>query len=98
MLDRLKSLLGLGAGSSAAAPADDRHGEVVEHEGYHIQAMPYPAKGGFQTAGVIVDPETGREHRFVRAETHPTKDEAAAFAVAKAKQIIRERGKRLFEA
>ena len=41
-------------------------------------------------------PEGAREHRFVRAETHPNRDDAAAFAVRKAQQIIDEQGDRLF--
>ena len=69
-----------------------------------VQGLPHPArallrpKGGFQTAGVIEkDFETGtKEHRFVRAETHPSKDDAAAFAVAKGRQIIDEQGDRIF--
>ena len=72
--------------------------EAVEYKGFRIRPAPYPAKGQFQTAGVIEkDFETGtKEHRFVRAETHPSKDDAAAFALAKGKQIIDEQGDRVF--
>jgi hypothetical protein len=37
-----------------------------------------------------------KEHRFVRAETHASKDDAATFAIAKGKQIIDEQGDRIF--
>jgi hypothetical protein len=37
-----------------------------------------------------------KEHRFVRAETHPSKDEAVTFAITKGKQIIDEQGDRIF--
>ncbi|MET0530309.1 MAG: HlyU family transcriptional regulator [Microvirga sp.] len=72
--------------------------EAVEYKGFRIRPAPYPAKGQFQTAGVIEkDFEAGmKEHRFVRAETHASKDDAATFAIAKGKQIIDEQGDRVF--
>jgi len=73
--------------------------EAVEYRGFRIRPAPYPAKGQFQTAGVIEkDYETGlKEYRYVRAETHASKDDAAAFAISKGKQIIDEQGDRLFD-
>jgi hypothetical protein len=38
-----------------------------------------------------------KEHHFIRAETHGTKDAADAFSILKAKQIIDEQGDRLLE-
>ncbi len=38
-----------------------------------------------------------REHRFVRADTHPSREDAAAFTISKARQIIDEQGGRIFE-
>jgi hypothetical protein len=83
---------------------DDRSGqdepsaEPLEYKGFRIRPVPYPSKGQYQTAGVIEkDFEEGRkEHRFVRAETHASKEDAAAFALAKGKQIIDEQGDRIF--
>ena len=41
-------------------------------------------------------PDGMKEHRFVRAETHGSKyDDASAFAITKAQQIIDERGDKL---
>jgi hypothetical protein len=72
--------------------------EPTEYKGYLITPAPYPSRGQFQTAGVIAKDAGSdrREHRFVRAETHATLDEAVAFSIAKGKQIIDEQGERLF--
>ena len=37
-----------------------------------------------------------KEHSFVRAETHPSRDQAIEFSIAKAQQIIDEQGERMF--
>lgn len=85
-------------GSGNAAPADKPAFETVEYKGYRIRPAPYAASSGYQTAGVI-EKDAGegvQEHRFIRAETHPSLEEAAAFATAKAKQIIDQQGDALF--
>jgi len=86
-------LAGGGAGE-ADAPA----GPAIEYKGYRIRPAPYPAGGVYQTAGIIEKdtPEGVKEHRFVRADTHPSKDDAIAFAIAKAKQIVDLQGDRMF--
>jgi hypothetical protein len=95
MFEKLKAawsrLAGGGGGDEASA-------EPVEYKGYRIRPAPYPNNGQFQTAGVIEkDDEQGvREHRFIRADTHPTRDAAIAFAISKAKQIIDLQGDRIF--
>jgi len=86
------------AGGGEAAREPEAAAEPVEYKGFRIRPAPYPSKGQYQTAGVIekaFGAET-KEHRFVRAETHASKDDAAAFSIAKAKQIIDEQGDRLF--
>jgi hypothetical protein len=90
------SILGRLFGSKAAAP--EPAGEAVDYNGFRIRAEPYAVGGQFQTAGTIEKdfPDGTRSHRFVRAETHGSKDEAAGFAVTKGKQIIDERGDRIF--
>ncbi len=84
----------LSSGSEKGEPPLD----AVEYKGFRIRPAPYPSRGQYQTAGIIEkDFESGmKEHRFVRAETHPSRDDAAAFSVAKAKQIIDEQGDRIF--
>jgi hypothetical protein len=76
---------------AAAAPA-------TEYKGYRIRPMPYRTNGVYQTAGVIEKdaPEGVKSHRFVRADTHHSKEDAVAFALAKAKQIIDLQGDRIF--
>jgi hypothetical protein len=37
-----------------------------------------------------------KSHRFVRADTHHSRDDAIAFALSKAKQIIDLQGDRIF--
>jgi hypothetical protein len=95
MISMLKSLWSRLGG--AGAPAEEKR-EAVEYKGYRIRPAPYAAASGFQTAGVIEKdfPEGPKEHRFIRAETHPTADEAASFALAKGKQIIDQQGERMF--
>lgn len=94
MFNLLKRLFGAGHPTPlGAAPADS-----VEYKGYRIRPEPYRVDGQFQTAGIIEhDAEDGvKEHRFVRAEKHASRDDAVTFAVFKGKQIIDEQGPRLF--
>lgn len=87
-----------GAGDRDSDSASEAVAEAVEYKGFRIRPAPYPSKGQYQTAGIIEkDSESGvKEHRFVRAETHPSKDDAIAFSIVKGKQIIDEQGERIF--
>ena len=99
MVSILKSLWARLAGGGADTPAEERRLDAVEYKGYRIRPAPYAATGGYQTCGIIEkDASEGpaKEHRFVRAETHPSRDEAATFAIAKGKQIIDQQGERMF--
>jgi hypothetical protein len=95
----LKTLWERFAGGSGSASADEPRAEAVEYKGYRIRPTPFSARGGFQTSGVIEKdfPEGAKEHTFIRAETHPSGEEAAAFAIAKGRQIIDEQGDRVFQ-
>ena len=70
----------------------------VEYRGYRIRPTPYRTQGKYQTAGVIEKDylEGMKEHRFVRAETLESREDAIAFSISKGKQIIDERGDRVF--
>jgi len=73
---------------------------AVEYNGYRIRPTPFRAEGQFQTAGTI-EKDFGaevRQHSFIRAEKHASEDEAAHFAITKGRQIIDERGDRVFDA
>jgi hypothetical protein len=98
MASFLKDLWNRLSGGSATGDREEPAAEAVEYKGFRIRPAPYSAPGGYQTAGIIEkDFEAGmKEHRFVRAETHPSKDDAATFAINKGKQIIDEQGDRVF--
>jgi hypothetical protein len=92
LMDALRNLFAGGgdAGGAAAAP--------VEYQGYRITPAPQRQPSGWNTAGVIAKefPDGPKEHRFIRVDTHSTKDDAVAFSIVKAQQIIDEQGDRIF--
>jgi hypothetical protein len=90
----LKSLFG--GGSTSAEPGP--RGDPEPYKDCVIVATPLPQGGQFLTAGVITKtfPDGPREHKFIRADTHGSADDAAAFAIQKGKQIIDEQGDRIF--
>ena len=89
-------LMGGGGGADEGTQAPRL--ETVDYNGYRIRPAPYKAASGFQTAGVIEKdfPDGVKEHRFIRSETHPTRDGAAAFAIVKGREIIDQQGDRMF--
>ncbi|HEY2137873.1 MAG TPA: HlyU family transcriptional regulator [Xanthobacteraceae bacterium] len=98
MFAKLKAMwaaLGAGreSGESDAPPVP-----AVDYKGYRIRPTPFRANGLYQTAGVIAQDTPGgtREHRFIRADTHHSRDAAIEFAIQKAKQIIDLQGERMF--
>jgi hypothetical protein len=95
----MRSLFGRLFGRGASGPALQPSGETVDYKGYRIRAAPFQAEGQFQTAGSIEkDFADGRkEHRFIRAEKHTSMELAVDFSVLKARQIIDERGDRIFD-
>ncbi len=72
--------------------------DAVECNGFRIRPTPYETAGRYQIAGIIEKdfPEGTKQHRFVRADTDPSEETAAAFAIVKAQRIIDEQGERLF--
>lgn len=90
----LKKMFG-GDGDEGAA---SEVGETVDYQGYAITPTPMRQGGQFVTAGTIAKdfPDGRREHKFIRADTHSSKDEAMSFSVSKARQIIDENGDRIF--
>ncbi len=95
MFSKLKALFGGGGSSEPEAPAVM---DATEYKGYRIRPAPYKNNGQYQTAGVIEKdfPDGPKEHKFIRAESHPSLDDAAAFAITKGQQIIDQQGDRLF--
>ena len=97
MLSKLKaawSRLASGEARQSADPAIP----AVEYNGYRIRPAPYRTKDQYQTAGSIEKdtPEGVKEHRFIRADTYNSRDDAVAFTISKAKQIIDQQGDRIF--
>lgn len=83
-----------GGSKDAAAPAR----EAVEHNGFLIYPEPIRQGGQFLTAGTIAKdyPDGRKEHRFIRADTHSSAEEASRLMVQKAQRLIDELGDRLF--
>ena len=96
MFSKLKAAWARLAGGGEAGEAVTA--EPVEYNGYRIIPAPYLTGGRYQTAGTIEkDTPAGlKQHRFIRADTHPGKDDAIAFTISKAKQIIDLQGDRMF--
>lgn len=91
----LKSLFG----GRPAAPVPAPRGEAVAYKGYVIRAEPFQNNGQYQTAGVIEKEVDGvrKEHRFIRADSHASLDDATSFSLSKARQIVDLQGDRMFE-
>jgi hypothetical protein len=93
ILGSLKSLFGGGSDGGEKAAADP-----VDYNGFSIVPAPDRKDGGWNTAGIIsktIDGEQ-KEHRFIRVDTHSSHDDAIAFSITKAQQIIDEQGDALF--
>lgn len=73
--------------------------EAVEYQGYQIRPAPKKEGGQYYTAGVITKnfPDGPKEHHFIRADTHQSRENASQHALVKARQIIDEQGDRLFK-
>ncbi len=82
-----------GRRKAAAAPV------TAEYQGLTICAEPERAGDQWRLAGKIVklDGESVLERTFLRADTFASLDEAQTYSLRKGKQIIDERGGRLFE-
>jgi hypothetical protein len=72
--------------------------EPVEYKGFIIRAAPYKNNGAYQTAGSIEREVDGvrKEHRFIRADSYASYEDAVAFTVNKARQIVDLQGERMF--
>jgi hypothetical protein len=97
MFSTFKAVLSRLAGVGAVAPGAAAV-PAVEYKGFRIRPTPYPTRDHYQTAGTIEKdtPEGLKEHHFVRADTYHSRDDAIAFTILKAKQIIDQLGDRIF--
>ncbi len=97
MLSKLKAAWTRPAGGAGGVSVEPT-AQPVEYKGYRIRPAPYRTKDQYQTAGTIEKdtPEGTKEHRFVRADTYHSRDDAITFTISKAKQIIDQQGDRIF--
>lgn len=89
-----------GGGKAEGAGSDAAPGTVGEdsYKGFTIKALIMPAGSEFQLAGVIektIDGEL-KSYKFVRADRFSNKDDMAAFALTKGRQIIDEQGEGIY--
>jgi hypothetical protein len=98
MFSKLKVAWARMTGGRAAGEPDEPNTPAIDYRGYRIWPTPYRTEGQYQTAGIIEKsfPDGPKQHRFVRADTHQNRDDAVAFAILKAKQIIDLQGDRTF--
>ncbi len=85
-------------GGDGGEPAVAKAAEAVEYRDFLIIAQPIRQGGQFLTAGTIAKdfPDGRKEHRFVRADTCASEDDAKQLMVQKARRLIDEVGDRLF--
>jgi hypothetical protein len=98
MLSKLKEIWSRLTAPREPSEAAGPPAPAVEYKGYRIRAAPFRNNSLYQTAGTIEKdtPDGLKQHRFIRADTHHTREDAIAFAVSKAKQIIDLQGDRIF--
>ncbi|WP_435141308.1 HlyU family transcriptional regulator [Pseudopelagicola sp. nBUS_19] len=73
--------------------------EVVEHEGFMIYPEPTNEGGTYRVSARIekVINDELRSQRLLRADTSSNEEEASRTSILKAKQVIDERGEKLFD-
>ncbi len=81
-------------GGGGASGGGGKAADPVVYNGYIIRPAPKQGDSHYNIAGTIVredDPE-GEAHKFIRADTYATVEDAVTWTVRKARQIIDERG------
>ncbi len=89
-------IAGFFGGGGAKKPVE---AQSESYKGFDIIPEPKRQGSGWVTAGIIrktVEDES-KEQRFVRADTHSSREDADAFSIRKAQQIIDEQGVNLFK-
>ncbi len=93
--------MGLGSFFRRLLGGEERplEGEPVTYGEYTITPTPMRQGSAYLTAGIIRKhtAEGVREHRFIRADTHHSPEDAANFAILKGRQIVDQLGDRMFE-
>ena len=91
-----KSLFGR---SSPAEGAAEKTSAPESYKGFTIRAAPFKSGPHYQVAGIIEKEIAGarKEHRFIRADTAASFEDAVAFSLTKARQIVDLQGERMFD-
>jgi len=107
LMNTLKSLFGGKSGPDTNTASEARSEDTIEYKDCLISPAPIKEGSHYRTAGTISRPgsnadsnqsETGRlETQFIRADNHTSREQAVEHCVSKAKQIIDERGDKLFD-
>ncbi len=89
----------MGRFSGASQAAGGERGKPQEYNGFLIQAAPLRDGSQWLTAGFISKKvgDEQKEHRFIRADTHASREDAEAFSLTKARLIIDQQGEKLFD-
>lgn len=90
---------GLFGGKPKAEEGPAPRGEGLEYNGFTIYPASRKSGAQWRTEGVVTKELEGevKEHYFIRADTHASREDADACAVIKAKRIIDESGERIFK-
>ena len=85
-------------GRSGGGASGSFEAEAREFNGHVILAEPVKDNGQWRLAGRITKEENGelKEHKFVRADVFPSRDDAVEFTFRKGELIINQMGKTLF--
>ena len=83
-------------GKKSDAPETAAQSET--YKGFVIEPRPKGGSGHYNVAGVIRKQGEldGPAHDFIRADTFTSVEEAARFSIIKAKQIIDQKGEKMF--
>ena len=97
IFSRLTSMLS--GKARAGGGTGGKRGAAQEYNGFTIQAAPLQDGSQWLTAGFISKKvgDEQKEHQFIRADTHGSREDAEAFSLTKARLIIDEQGEKLFE-
>jgi len=98
----IKKLLQMFSGNNSDTQSGKRSGpsaDPVTYKDLTILPAPLSQGGQYKTAGSItqLDNDVTKTTSFVRADSHTNIDDAVTHSIAKAKQIIDERGNSLFD-
>ncbi len=89
----------MGRFSGASQATGGERGKPQEYNGFFIHAAPLKDGSQWLTAGLITKKigDEQKQHQFIRADTHTSREDAEAFSLTKARLIVDEQGERLFE-